>query len=253
MSKYCRASQRPSGELPQALAEEGLGLVDQHSTGLVHRPDAVLVDQRAHTLPRHVVRRDHGREVECHHLGRADHVEQRVHDVAAHGAALDQPDAGRAEAFSEDVAGIRAEAAGHHGADVVDMDEASAPGDQPAAVVNRRHQIDVGGVERRGVGAVSEEHVALADIALEAPDHRLAGFGRAGQVVQEADATHEQRAVGAVEGDHEVVALVGNRAAGDVLQRDHRLVDDAEEPMADDGEGDRVHGRPQSRSMMVLR
>ena len=137
--------------------------------------------------------------------------------------------------------------------DVVDVDEAGAPGDQPALVVDRRHEIDVRGMERCGVGAVGEEHVAYADIVLEAADDRLAGLGGAGQVMEEADAPHEQRAVRAVEGDHEVVALVGDRAARDVLERDHRLVDDAEEAMADDGEGDRVHGGPQPSSMEILR
>ena len=88
----------------------------------------------------------------------------------------------------------------HHGADVVDMDEAGAPGDEPSVVVDRRHQVNVRGVQRRRVGAVGEEHVALADVALEAADHRLAGLGSAGQMVEEAHAPHEKRAVGPIEG-----------------------------------------------------
>src|SRR5205823_6416153 len=35
--------------------------------------------------------------------------------------------------------------------------------------------------------------------------------------------------------------LVGDGAAGHVLERDHRLLDHAEEPMSNDGKGDRVH------------
>ena len=55
-------------------------------------------------------------------------------------------------------------------------------------MVDRRDEIDVGGVQGGGVGVVEQEDVALVDVVSEPPDRRLAGLGRAGEVVQEADA-----------------------------------------------------------------
>ena len=46
--------------------------------------------------------------------------------------------------------------------------------------------------------------------------------------MQEPDAAHQQRTVGAVERDHQVVPLVGYRAAADLLERDYRFFDDAD-------------------------
>ena len=189
---------------------------------------------------RDVVAGDHRAQIERHHLRPAHHVEDRVPHVLAQFAALDQLDAGRGEAFGEDVLRVGREAAGIHRADVGHVHEARAPGDQLAVVVDRRDEIDVGRVQRRRVGIVEQEDVAFVDAALEPADDRLAGLGGAGEVMQEADAAHQQRAVGLIERDHQVVALVGDRAAGHMLERDHRLLDDAEQPMADDREGDRI-------------
>jgi hypothetical protein len=56
----------------------------------------------------------------------------------------------------------------------------------------------------------SGENVALVDVALEAADDRFARLRRAGQVVQESDAAHQQRAVRPIERDHQVMAFVGD-------------------------------------------
>ena len=241
-SMYWRDCQLPSGSSRRrsrsSFSDWSIRVAQASSTVGV----AVFVDERHHAVARDVVARDHRAHVEHDHLGRAHHVEERVHHVIAHLALVDDAHAGRAEAFGVDVGRIRAEAAGVGGTDVVDMDEAGAPGDQLALVMDRRHQIDVRGVQRRRVGIVQEIDVALGDAVAEAPDDRLARLGRAGQMMQEADAAHEQRAVRPVERHHEVVALIGDGAARDVLQGDDRLVDDAEQAVADDREGDRIHG-----------
>ena len=99
---------------------------------------------------------------------------------------------------------------------------------QPALVVDRRDQVDVRRVQRRRVGVVEEVDVVLVDPGIlgVGRDDVLDRLGGARQVVQEADAADHQAAVGPVERHHQVVALVRDRRAGDVLQRDDRLVDD---------------------------
>jgi hypothetical protein len=108
--------------------------------------------------------------------------------------------------------------------------------------MDRRDKINVGGVQGGGVRIVEEKKIALVDASLELANDGLAGFGGAGEVMQESHATHQQRAVCLIERHHQVVALVGDGAAGDVLEGDHRFLDDTKEAVADDGEGDRIHG-----------
>ena len=107
--------------------------------------------------------------------------------------------------------------------------------------MNGRHQVDVRGMQGRGVGVVEQEHVAGVDVTPEAPDDGFARLGGAGQVVQETDAAHQQRTVRTVQGHHQVVALVGDGAARYVFQGNHRLVHDPEQAVADDRKSDRIN------------
>ena len=99
-------------------------------------------------------------------------------------------------------------------------------------------------MERGGVGVVEEVDVVLVDpgVVGVGGEDVLHGLGRARQVVEEADAADHEPAVGLVQRGHQVVALVRDRRPRDVLERDDRLVHHAVELVADDLEGDGIHG-----------
>src|SRR5262249_21935106 len=147
----------------------------------------------------------------------------------------------RGKAFGENVLSVRGEAARIHGPDIGYVDEARAPRHQLAAVMDRRNKIDVRRMQGRGVGIVEQEQIALAYSALELADDGLASFCRAGQMMKEANAAHQQGTVGLIERDHQIVALVGDGAARHMLERDHRLLDDAKQAMPDNRESDWIH------------
>ncbi len=107
-------------------------------------------------------------------------------------------------------------------------------------------------MECRGVRVVEQVDIALFDLLTEASDDGLAGLRSAGQVVQEANPSHQQRSICTVEGHHQVVTFVGDRTARHVLQRDDRLFHHPEQAMADDREGDGID-LAHENSMTVLR
>ena len=231
----------PVGQFAQPGAQFFLGFDDQRPAGLVHRLEPVLPDQGQHPFPGNVVAGDHGIHVQRHHVRRAHHVEEGVHDGPVDLALLHQPYTRGTEAFRVDVLGIGAEAAGVGCADIVHVHETGAPGHQFPPVVDGSHQVDVRGMQGRGVGVVQQEHVPGVDVSPEAPDDGFARLRGAGQVVQEADAAHQQGAVRPVQGHHQVMAFVGDGAARHVLQGNHRLVHDPEQAVADDGKGDGIN------------
>jgi hypothetical protein len=164
-------------------------------------------------LLRDVVRRELRLEVELGHAGITHHVQEGVEHVAPHAAALDQLQPLRLEALLVVVARTRREAAGIDCADVGDVDEVRGKAGQSPFEVDRRDQVDVGRVERGGVGVVEEVDVVLVDprvVGVGGKDvlHRLR---RARQVVEEADTADHQAPVGLVQRGHQVVALVRNR------------------------------------------
>ena len=225
----------------KAGAQFFLGPYDQRFAGLVHCLKAVFFNESQHPFAGDVVARDHGIQVQRHHVRGAHHVEEGVHDGPVNLAFLHQPYAGRTETFRIDILRIGAEAAGIGGADIVHVHETGAPGHQFAPVVNGRHQVDIRGMQGRGVGVVEQEHVPGVDVPTEAPDDGFARFRGAGQVVEETDAAHQQGTVSPVQGHHQVMALVGNSAARYVLQGDDRLIHHPEQAVADDREGDRIN------------
>ncbi len=190
-----------------------------------------------------------GLQVELCHARVAHHVQERVDHVAPRPAALDDLQALRLEALLVVVAGARREAAGVDGADVGDMDEVGDEAGQPPVEVDRGDQVDVGRMQRRGVGVVEEVDVVLVDpgVVPVGRDHVLHRLGGARQVMQEADAADHERAVGPVERSHQIVPLVRDRGAGDVLERDDRLLHHRQEPVADDLERERVDGGARSQ------
>ena len=231
----------PVGQFAQPGAQFFLGFDDQRPAGLVHRLEPVLPDQGQHPLPGDVVAGDHGIHVQRHHVRRTHHVEESVHDGAVNLAFFHQPYSGRTEPFRVNVFRIGAEAAGVGGADIVYVHETGAPGHQFPPVMDGRHQVDVRGMQGRGIGVVQQEHVPGVNVSPEAPDDGLARLRGAGQVVQETDAAHQQRTVRTVQGHHQVMAFVGDGAARHVLQGNHRLVHDPEQAVADNRKGDRIN------------
>jgi hypothetical protein len=123
------------------------------------------------------------------------------------------------------------------------MHEARTPGDQFSGMVDGSHQINVGCVQGRRIWVIEQKDVALFDVAFEAPDDRLAGFRGTGQVMQEADAAHQQRAVRPIERHHQVVSLIGDGAAGHVLEGNDRFFHNPKQAMADDRKRNRIHER----------
>ena len=185
-------------QLAQPFAQQPLGLRDQRRGHAVERSrcrisrPAPCSRSRA-TLLQAIIERMSSATIS----GDAHHVEEGVEHVAA-----DVPCDRRSAMPGEENPSVKMSRAsgekppGIHGADVVDVDEARRPGDQLAFEMDRRDEIDVRRVQRRGVGIVQQIHVALVDVALEAANDRLARLRRAGQVVQEADAAHQQPALG---------------------------------------------------------
>ncbi|MNV37064.1 hypothetical protein D3C71_1285670 [compost metagenome] len=164
------ASPGPVRQLLQTLAKTHLRLFDQFGASLVDRALAVLGDQRQHAILGHVVARHHRTQVEHHHLGRANHVEQRVDDVRGHLPTVDDLDARRRKPLREDVGRLGTEAARVHRANVIHVHETGAPCHELAVGMDGRNQVDVRGVQRRGVGIVQEKDVSFVDASLEAPD-----------------------------------------------------------------------------------
>ena len=72
------------------------------------------------------------------------------------------------------------------------MNEARAPRYQVSVVMNGRDQIDVRRMQRRGVRIIEQKQIALADLALEFADDRLAGLRCAREVMQEPHSAHQQ-------------------------------------------------------------
>lgn len=88
---------------------------------------------------------------------------------------------------------------------------------------------------------IEEEQVTLVDLTLETSDDRLACLSGTREVVQKSDPTEEQSAVSHIEGDHQIMALIGDGASRDVLEGDDRLFDYPIEAVPDDRESHRVH------------
>ena len=60
-------------------------------------------------------------------------------------------------------------------------------------------------------------------------------------VVQEADAAHQQGPVRPVQGYHQIMALVGDGAAGYIFQGNDGLIHDPEQPVAYDRKSDGIN------------
>ena len=232
----------PVGQLAQPLADELLGLLDQGIRNRLDRLHAVVVVDAREALLRHVVGGQLRLEVQGGHAGIADHVQEGLDHVLAHLAALHDLEALGLEALLVVVVGVRREAAGIHRADVRDVHEVGHEAGELPAVVDRGDHVDVRRVEGGRVGVVEEVDVVFVDPGVfgEARDDVLDRLGGAREVVEEADASDHQAAVREVQRRHHVVALVRDRRAGYVLERDDRLVGHLHELVPDDLEGDRV-------------
>ena len=230
----------PVGQLPQARAQFFFGLDDQRPAGLIHCLEPVFFNEGQHPRPGDVVAGNHGIQVQRHHVRGAHHVEEGVHDGPVNLSFFHQPQPRRTEAFGINIVRIGTEPAGIGGADIIHVDEAGAPGHQFSLVMDRRHQVHVGGMQGRAVRVVQQEHVTGVDVPPEAPDDGFARLRGAGQVVQETDAAHQQGPVCPVQGHHQIVAFVGDGAAGDVFQSNDGLIHDPEQAVADDRKRDGI-------------
>src|SRR5690606_15169124 len=175
---------------------------------MVDSVGTIFFDQCQHALTGHVVAGNERPQIERHHFGASHHVKEGVPDVLAQFTAADQLDTGAAEAFAIDVLGIRSESAGVHGTNIGHVNKAGAPCHELALVMNGRQHVHVGSMKRGRVRVVQHVNVAFFDLAFESTDDCLAGLGSTCKVVKKAHATHEQRAVGAIQADHQVVAFV---------------------------------------------
>ena len=108
-------------------------------------------------------------------------------------------------------------------------------------MMNGSKHVNVRSVQRRRVRIVQHVDIAFLNLAFEAPDNSPAGLGGTSQMMKKTYAAHKQRAIGAIQADHQVVAFVGNGRARYVLERDNSLFDDPEQAVANDGIGNWIH------------
>ena len=163
-------------QFQQPRAQQLLGFRDERRADFSDGRRTVLCKQRLETFARHMIAGNHRTNIQGNQLGRPHHVQKGVKDILANLVAVDQPDSRRRKPFREYISCVRTKPARIHRTDIADMDEAGRPRDQYAFKMNRRHDVNVGSMQRRRVRVVQQIHIAFIDPVLEAADDGLAGF-----------------------------------------------------------------------------
>ena len=156
----------PVGDLGDAPAQDRFGIVQHLLRHGGHQLGAELLVQRLHSRLRHIVRRDLALEIEADHHRLARHVDECVEQILSQLAAVDQLNAGNANAFVADLSGARRVAARRHRADVHDMDKGRAPAHQPVPKMNRRNHVDIRLMDRRQIRIVEQKNIVGVDAAV---------------------------------------------------------------------------------------
>ena len=232
----------PVRHLQETLAQQAGGVVEHLAGDLLHEFDAVVAVQLLHPGPAHVVGGDLALEVQTHHDRLPRHVGDGVEHVPADLPALEELDAGDADALVADLGGARRVSAGGHGADVGHVHERGAPADQAVVHVDRRDHVHIRLMNGGQVGVVDQEHVAREDPALigEALDDAAHRDSGAAHVPGHGVAGAQDVAVGLVKARQVVPHLGRVDGPSDPLQRSADLLGDLIEPVRENLEGDRI-------------
>ena len=201
--------------------------------------DPVLIDGRFEPLLGDSVGCEEAAEVERHVHGRHRIFEHHVQNVVAESAVLHDLHRRDQQALLAYVTRLRAELAAN--ADL--MRTHPDPANAFASVEYRRHETDVGRVERALVGVVDHEHVARAEpgLLLAVGNDVLHHLGNRSGVVKHVLAQRHDLAIGAIDAGIEVGRIVDQRRAGNRREGRGLLLADGDQTVAHHLEGDGIH------------
>ncbi len=185
-------------------------------------------------------RADHRREIAAEvarmaHIG-GDHLEE----VAAHLAAIVEPQRGDADAFLPDVGRGGVVGAVRRAADIALMRPVDRPEARPVLLEDRHKRGQVGQVVAAVIGVVEQKDVALVDVLAKELGHRLRRIGQGADMDRHVLGLGDQPAVEVADRRRKVAARVEDLRIGGAKHRFAHLFDDRQQAMLDDRCDDRV-------------